>query len=107
MGKSIKAVDEATGVKVQNAEWFASDIVISDTEKLVISISEDTGVIVEITKNSGATWVTLFSGTALTIDSEHTFDVHVRSGDLFNMRTPTVGGTTINWCRIDALQTES
>ncbi len=107
MGKSKKILGSTSGVKAQNAEWFASDIVIDDNVKTIISIAEDTGVTVEITKDSGTTWASLFSGAALTANAEHTFDVHVRTGDLFNMRTPTVGGTTVHWCRIDSIQTEA
>ena len=107
MGKSKKALGSTSGVKTQNTEWFATDIVIDDNIKAIISVAENTGVTVEVTKDSGTTWVSLFSGAALTVDAEHTFDVHVRTGDLFNMRTPTVGGTTVHWCRIDSIQTEA
>jgi len=106
MAKSKKSLGSTDGAKAQNAEWFATDIIIDDYLKLVISIAENTGVIVEITKNSGSDWVSLNSNVLLIANSEHTFDVHVKPGDLFNIRTPTGGGTTIFWARVAAIQTE-
>ena len=107
MGKSIQPVNSTSGAKAQNVEWFASDIVVEDTQKLIISLAVSASVVVEITKNSGTDWVALNSNVVLIVDAEHIFDVMVRAGDTFNMRTPTGGGATLAHCRIDVLQSES
>ena len=106
MGKSVRAFGETSGVKTQNTEWFASDITSDDVGKYRVNISVDTAVVVEITKDSGATWITINSGSALSVDDESIFSIPIRSPDTFNIRIPTAGGATVNHCRIDFVTNE-
>ena len=106
MAERITAVGETSGSKAQNIEWFSSDLKRNQTTKFRVNIALDTSVVIEITKDSGTTWVTLNGGVALVLDSEYTFDIPIRTGDLFNIRIPTGGGATVHWCRIDRINTE-
>lgn len=105
MGKSVKALDEASGVKTQNTAWFASDIAIDDTSKIRLNLALSLAVVVEITKD-GTNWVTINSGNALGVDDESVFSIPVRNGDSFNIRTPTAGGVTVRYCRLDQIKDE-
>lgn len=85
-----------------STKWFASDIVINITERLRVTIVENTGVLINITRD-GTHWTSLNSNQPLIASSEYAFDISVRAGDLFNISTPTVGGTTILVCRVDGV----
>lgn len=107
MGKSVKPIGNTSGVKAQNVEWFASDIIISNTGKIRFNVAVSTAVIVEITKDSGTTWVDINGVVALVADDETSKNIPVRAGDLFNARTTDGAGTTVRYCRLDFITNES
>ena len=83
-----------------STKWFASNLIINIAERLRVTIVENTGVLINITRD-GTNWTSLNSNQPLIASSEYAFDISVRAGDLFNISTPTVGGTTILVCRVD------
>jgi len=106
----VNAIGSTTGSKTQNTEWFATDlspvVLAPKTAKFRITVSCSATVIVEITLDSGSNWTALNSGTAIGADEIFLFDVPVRNGDTFNMRTPTAGGCTVDICRIETVTGE-
>lgn len=106
MGKSVRAFGDTSGAKAQNVEWFSTDITSDDIGKFRFNVSVDTAVVVQITKDGGTTWVNLNRGNNLGVDDESVFSIPIRNGDEFNVRTPTAGGATINYCRVDFITDE-
>lgn len=110
MANVVKA-GSATGAKAQNAEWFASDLVpavLSDyASKYRIMVAVSLAVTLEVTLDSGTTWVLLNSAVAIGAEQLFIFDVPALTADNFNLRTPTVGGTTIRYCRVDEVLSEA
>ncbi len=106
----VNAIGSATGVKAQNAEWFATDlspvVIAPKVAKFRIIVSCSAAVVVDVTLDSGSNWTALNSGKVVGIDQLFTFDVPVRNGDTFNMRTPTAGGCTVDICRVDTVTGE-
>jgi len=102
----VNSIGDATGVKTQNEEWFATDLVPTKNSKFRTTISLNVSVKIQVTLDSGTTWVTLNSDVALTANSLYVFDVAVRVKDNFNMRIPTAGGATVELCRIDEISGE-
>ena len=108
----VEVIGSASGSKAQNAEWFAADLspetLSSDQEasKFRISVAVSAAVDVQITLDSGTTWLKLNSGNTLVADSLYIFDVPTRFGDTFNMRTSTSGGCTVRVCRISEVGME-
>lgn len=108
----VEVTGEASGTKAQNAEWFSSDLspetLHSDQEasKFRISVALSAHVYIEVTLDSGSTWVKLNSGNKVVIDSLYVFDVPIRFGDTFNMRVPDSSGATIRVCRISEVSME-
>lgn len=108
---SLPALAAPTGAKAQNAEWLAADIDYANENswpsdkraKFKISLAVSAAVVIEVTRDSGATWTKLNAGNALTADCDYMFDVQIAKTDKFNMRTPTAGGCTIRYCYIDAV----
>jgi hypothetical protein len=106
---AITPRDSTSGAKAQNAEWFASDVTPQNdsayTAMFFVSFSIDAAVGVEYTLDSGSSWVTLHDeqgGTTFAADEGYSgLPILLRSGDTFNMRSPTAGGGTLAYCRID------
>ena len=100
MASALFVKGEASGAKAQNEEWLGTDFSpgtrLNKALRLILQISLSVqDAIVEITLDGGGTFSALNSGTALTIGNTFTFDVFVKNGDDFNIRTPTGGGTTV------------
>ncbi len=100
MASALFVKGEASGAKAQNEEWLASDFEpgtrANKALRLILEISLSVqNAIIEVTFDSGVTFSALNSGTALTIGNTFLFDVFVKNGDQFNIRTPTGGGTTV------------
>lgn len=102
MSKSIKTITETSGVKAQDVEYLASDIVVDDAATLRVNLA-GTAVDVEMTRDGGATWKTLV--TALTADKDTTIKTGVRVGDIINFRTNNASGITLAYFRVDSLTT--
>jgi len=106
----VMETGEGTGAKAQNTEWFATDLTSTSTSseaaKYRIAVSVSAAVVVEVTLDSGTTWMSLNANVALTADALYVFEVPIRNVDNFNMRTPTVGGATIRICRISSVTGE-
>lgn len=102
---SLTPRGEATGTKAVNDEWFATDLDPGEratrASKFKVTIAVDAAVIIETTNDSGTNWCALNAGVALAVNNLYTFDVAVRNGDKFNMKTSTTGGCTILICRVD------
>lgn len=100
------AVIAAATAKAQNVEYFAADLTpVVDTEhasKFKISLA-GTAVDVEFTLDSGTTWLKF--GT-LTAQLKTEFEVSVRKGDTFNMRTINASGITLDYLRVDEILSE-
>jgi len=108
MAETILGTIAAATTKAQNAEWFAADLAPGvDTaygSLLFISFSVDAAVGVEVTLDSGTTWVALsdkIGGIIFAADQSYLVPQFVRSGDTVNFRIPTAGGADINFCRVD------
>jgi len=91
---------EASGAKAQNEEWLASDFEpgtrANKALRLILQIAISVqDAIIEITLD-GTNFDALNSGVALTQGNVFTFDIFVKNGDKFNIRTPTGGGTTVD-----------
>lgn len=108
----VKIIGEATGAKAQNTEWFASDLQeqqVSEqfgASKFRLTLAISTEKKVQITLDSGTTWVYLNEANALTADALYMFDVGVRDGDNFNMRCDEADGTTVRICRVSEVSME-
>ena len=63
-----------------------------------MSISNNSTV--EITFDSGNTWVTFIKNNTLYVSDE--IHIIVKPSDLINMRSTTAGGTTVEHCEIFA-----
>lgn len=102
----------ASGAKAQNAEWFAQNIIPiippidNKCSKIRLTFALTGAVVVEVTLDSGSSWYSLNEARATVASSLYSFDIPCRDGDLFNARTPTVGGTTVTICRADGAQEE-
>ena len=105
----LKVKDSTSGSKAQNTEWFSTDISqsVKGAASYRIQVSITPSVVIDVTLDSGSTWTHLNSGDVLKDSAIYIFVVSTREGDLFNMRTPTVGGTTVQICRIDESAAES
>lgn len=102
MGKSLKLMDSTTGEKAQNVEFFGSDIEPRNEGTLVINLSGD-NVLVQITKDSGTTWLTLGTPNAQT---DTVFTTNVSAGDEVNFRTNAAGGFTSDYVRVYFSETQ-
>lgn len=91
----------ASGTKIADEDWLAEDVAIKkDIADISILVSVDTAVLLEITLD-GDNYETLNNGVAINPDRLYEFNIpDVFDTDTFNIRTPTVGGCTINTCRI-------
>ena len=108
----VKIIGEASGAKAQNAEWFSADLQeqqVSEqfgASKFRITLAVNAEKKVQVTLDSGSNWVYLNEGNALVADSLYMFDVGVRDGDNFNMRTDEASGTTVTLCRVSEVSME-
>ena len=108
----VEVIGSASGSKAQNAEWFAADLspetLSSDQEasKFRLSVAVSSAVDVQCTLDSGTTWLKINSGNNLIADALYIFDIPVRFGDTFNLRTTNGSGTTIRVCRVSEVSME-
>jgi hypothetical protein len=108
----VEVVGSASGSKAQNAEWFAADLspetLSSDQEasKFRVSVAASSAVDVQFTLDSGTTWLKLNSGNSVVAEALYIWDIPVRFGDTFNMRTTDGSGTTVRICRISEVGME-
>jgi len=106
MGIGHVIIGTADGVKAQNAEWFASDLlgatIVDDATSAVTyqcTIELTTSVICQYTRDSGTNWVPFNGGFAF---QNGTFDITgVTNGDLINIRTTDAAGTTVLTCVLE------
>lgn len=97
MGKSLKRLGTTSGEKAQNVEFFATDIEPNDIGTLRVNLSGD-NVLIQITKDSGSTWLTLGTPAA---NADTNFFVAVSLGDAINFRTNDAGGFTSDFVNLD------
>jgi len=86
-----------SGVKAQNAEYFAADVSIPEQlrgEAITVYCSQLADSL-EYTLDSGSTWYNI-KGSALGAATPETFIIYMNGDDNLNFRCPDVGGTTIN-----------
>lgn len=102
MSKSIVLLDTATGAKAQDVEYLASDIEPENVTTIKVQVS-GTAVDVQITFDSGSTWVDLF-GT-LTANTYTEQKIAVIPGDQINFRTNNGAGITLDFFRVVELDT--
>lgn len=107
----VKIIGDTSGSKAQNVEWFASDLTSDASEqfaasKFRITLAVSSSVPIQVTLDSGTTWVALNEGSSLVSDSLYMFDVGVRQADTFNMRTTDASGTTVRFCRVSEVSME-
>jgi hypothetical protein len=108
----VKVIGEASGAKSQNTEWFSSDLqeqAVNEqfgASKFRVTLAISSEVKVQLTLDSGTTWVYFNEDSALKADSIYVFDVPVRQGDTFNMRTNDSAGTTVRFCRVSEVSME-
>ena len=105
MASSIKPVGEVTGAKGILEEWFTQDLITNDTTKYRLHISITPPSTVEYTLDGGGTWNFVKLGVTLEDKSGHEFDVPIRTGDEFNLRSALA--VTIQICRVDRIASES
>ena len=113
LGTSYQAMakDSTNGAKAQNAEWFSTDLTRAGgpqfASKYRISLAINAEKVVQITLDSGSTWLKLNNATALLADCAYVFDIAVRAADAFNIRIPDSGGATVHYCRVDEVFSEA
>lgn len=106
MPKSVRvAVDIPLGIKAQFAEWML-DHPVDDIGKFRCSLAVATDCVVEVTVNSGTSWLKLLGGEVLKSNCFYGFDIYVRPGDLINFRTPTAGSRHLLLGRLDSIKDE-
>ena len=99
----MNILDTRKNVSVSaNEKWFSTDISINFYEKIRMEFATTLAVLVQYTLDGGSTWIQLVTLTIANKQESH--EVTVATNDLFNMRTTTIGGTTINWVRIIKLE---
>ena len=104
---AVAAIAAATA-KAEDVEWFSTDLDPdpasgtsgASTWHISVSMTNDD---IEVTLDSGATWVLL--GTKPTAGTHTEFTLRVRDTDTVNFRCPDVGGCTLDYFRIDAERT--
>jgi len=112
VGTHVEVTGEASGTKAQNAEWFSSDLspetLSSDQEaaKFRLTVAVSSAVDLQCTLDSGSTWLKINSGNNLVAEALYIFDIPVRFGDTFNLRTTNGSGTTIKICRVSEVGME-
>ena len=101
-----KQVAKETGAKTQNTEFLAADIVPSienlnsSTYSVIIAVSV-TAAVLEITFDSGTTWLKLNAGTPIPIGQLFAFELPgVDSTDTINFRASNASGTTLDYFRV-------
>ena len=94
----MKYVGKTSGSKAQNAEWFSSDLTVPKSCTVTVQFSVNLAVLIQYTLDSGSNW---FELVLLTVaNKQERMDITMMSGDLFNMRTTTIGGATVHQCII-------
>jgi hypothetical protein len=107
-----KGVIAAGTVKAANAVFFTNDIVPTsgpggnDPTKFRLTVSVTAAVVIDVSIDGQVTWNHANQNATLVANSIYMFDFHVRAGDAVNFRIPTLGGATLNVCRVDELDNE-
>ena len=82
------------GTFAQNIEWFASDLTVASRPKLInMNLATDSSVTIQITFDSGATWVDFASTKKQDFWELHQFIV--TPDDTVNFRVTDAGGVTV------------
>jgi hypothetical protein len=108
MARSLLALAQTNGAKAQNEKWLNQDLnyITNQAGKLRITIAMNMAIKVEVTLDGGSNWLFLNSDTTIPANSLFIFDVPVRLGDKFNLRTQNPAGVNVIVCRIDQVITE-
>jgi len=90
-----------TGSQAVNAAWSAPAgvSITKEISDVVITLSVDSKVVIEFTYD-GTNYYTINEGDKIEADSIYIIEVKLLQADVFNIRTPTVGGCNINICRV-------
>lgn len=103
----MNARGSTTGAKNQDAKWFTSDLQQaggasgnSPTLFLATVAVGTASTQIQVTYDGGATWNLLEQGNLLVQNAIYIWTFVIRSGDLFNFKTPTAGGATVNMARV-------
>ena len=95
----LEIIDEVTGSKNQNEEWFSSDLTVVNRPKLLyMNIATQENIAIEMTFDSGATWFNLQASKKN--DFADLIRFALAPGETLNMRTPTAGGVTLDHLHI-------
>lgn len=110
MAKNVYAVDSLSNVVVvTNQEWFTNDIKFSirqgSASKLRVSIAVSSNSVIQFTVD-GSTYISFNEDKNIIANSLYNFDVPIRNGDFFNLRTTNPSGTTVVVCRVDQVPVE-
>ena len=88
--------------RTANQEWFASDIVPTPNDdfssEIILQFSFTPRAIIEVTFDSGTTWLPLNNRFRAEADTLHSFLILARNSDLVNFRATVAG--TINIARV-------
>jgi hypothetical protein len=84
-----------TGAKTQNTDWITDATPITEAGTLILQISLETAVVVEITLDGTNYELINTDGAALTAKVLHRFEIDVDNTMTFNIRTPDAAGVTI------------
>ena len=110
MAKNVYAVDQFSGVVVTNQEFFTDSIKFSirqgSSTKVRITIVVNSNVPIQCTIDDGTTWLSFNQGNNIIANGIFAFDMPLRNGDLFNLRTTDPSGTTVLLCRLDQVTNE-
>ena len=98
MAKRLKLLGTESGAKLQDVEYFSTDLITNEDAKLTIVVSTQAATDVQITLDSGATWADLTSATTALTHTQ--FSITVGGGDLINFRSNDAGGTTLDYFRV-------
>lgn len=101
MPPQVDFIAKADGeTKAKDTEWFDSDLIPRKGEIYRLQVFSSTSIIVEVTLDSGLHWALLNNGVPIGANRIFAFDIFVLTGDTFNVKTPTTGGTTLHSCRV-------
>jgi len=110
MAKNVYEVDQFSGVVVTNQEFFTNAIKFSirqgSSTKVRVTLAVSSNSVIEATLDDGVTWLKFNQGNNILAESIYDFDLPLRNGDLFNLRTTNPSGTTVRLCRLDQVTNE-
>lgn len=95
--------DEVNKVLGINGEFFDSDLIPDLSKNLgtifTVHFAFSNDAVISYTIDGGATFYSFLNGDFVQGESGHMFQITLRTGDTFNIKTSVAG--TLRFCRVD------